>query len=364
MKKIISQKISIVHFLFDSRVGGPQIFVDSLIKKFSNYSYFVFACGKSDKYTYLINLRIINKSLYPIEILLNLFIIYIKIFQIYRSSEIIFHVHGSFNIAPLIIARFMNLNVLWHLHEMNFNNEYIFKFLLKFLFSKKTMIAYVAKRIDKSFRLPSNSIYIPAGINMEFWNQNRDLSSNTFNTTIKILLISNISPIKGIDIFLKSLYNINTNKNIEVNIIGAKLLNHEHYYKFLLNITKRLPSNIIVNFIGWKNSFEVRSYLSNADIFVLPSISEACPISLLEALNMKVYSIATDVGDVNDMLNQYRFGYLVKKSSIDEFSTALNLVINKMLFIRYDSNNMKVKTWDINEIRIKTHNTYKLFTNQ
>ena len=39
------------------------------------------------------------------------------------------------------------------------------------------------------------------------------------------------------------------------------------------------------------------------DIFVLPSLGEAFPISLCEAMLCEVPSIATDVGDINFILD-------------------------------------------------------------
>jgi glycosyltransferase involved in cell wall biosynthesis len=56
---------------------------------------------------------------------------------------------------------------------------------------------------------------------------------------------------------------------------------------------------------------DVRPFLAQADVFVLSSISEGIPLTLLEAMAMGLPGIATDVGGNREVIVQGETGYLV-----------------------------------------------------
>lgn len=352
----------IFHFLLDSRIGGPQVYVDGLFSGLQDgYEISIFACGKSNKYkNQLFNFRIINRYLYPFEIIANIAIIFIKIITFNNSKNLLFHVHGSANIAPLIIARICNIPVLWHLHETTESYSIFIRIGSLFLLNNKSIIAVVSKKIIEFYGLNNKTIYLPAGIDSNFWIAPPVLKSktNSLPLPLHIQLTCNVSPIKGLHFFIESLKNLNTKQEIIVDIIGAKLVTHADYYNFLLELASTLPSNIYLSFSGWKNRDSVRDQLSKADIFVLPSISEACPLSLLEAVSMNVYAIATDVGDVKEILENYKFGHVIKESSALNLSMGLNYVIDNELYKTRNNRKIHVDIWDIHNIIEKTKDIY------
>ncbi len=63
------------------------------------------------------------------------------------------------------------------------------------------------------------------------------------------------------------------------------------------------------------------------DVFVLPSISEAFPYVMLEALSMGLPIISTDVGGVTAMVREGTNGFVVRKSKPEEIATALRKLI-------------------------------------
>lgn len=77
-------------------------------------------------------------------------------------------------------------------------------------------------------------------------------------------------------------------------------------------------------------------YLKAFDIFVLPSIKEGLPYTLLEAGRAGVSVVATQVGGVPDIIEHERTGLLVKSASAKELASALlQLCSNRLLRTRF-----------------------------
>jgi glycosyltransferase involved in cell wall biosynthesis len=73
-----------------------------------------------------------------------------------------------------------------------------------------------------------------------------------------------------------------------------------------------------IQFLGFLNnaSLKFRQYLSAADVFVLPSIKEAQPQAVLEALVMGIPVIASDVGGLGDMMTD-EVGCVVQPGDVE-----------------------------------------------
>lgn len=82
-----------------------------------------------------------------------------------------------------------------------------------------------------------------------------------------------------------------------------------------------------VKFLGIKSN--VYSYLNKADVFILPSIYEGVPMTLIEAMGTGLPIIATAVGGVPDMLRNDEEGLIVN-CNVKEIADAMDsLYIDK-----------------------------------
>jgi glycosyltransferase involved in cell wall biosynthesis len=70
-----------------------------------------------------------------------------------------------------------------------------------------------------------------------------------------------------------------------------------------------------IKFIGYVSN--VHSYLAIADLFLLISKWEGLPISILEAMSMKLPIIASDVGGVNEQVYDGENGFLVARNDVE-----------------------------------------------
>lgn len=66
-----------------------------------------------------------------------------------------------------------------------------------------------------------------------------------------------------------------------------------------------------VTFTGWATEAEVKDYILNATLFVLPSFAEGLPVVLMEALALGVPVISTYVAGIPELVQQGKNGWLV-----------------------------------------------------
>lgn len=81
-----------------------------------------------------------------------------------------------------------------------------------------------------------------------------------------------------------------------------------------------------VTYLGYRA--EVAQYFSAADIFVLPSAIEGFPLSILEAMAMKVAVIASDVGAVSEVINDGVDGFVIPPASVSHITETIKMLNN------------------------------------
>ncbi|OVE80029.1 hypothetical protein BVY02_01520 [bacterium J17] len=94
----------------------------------------------------------------------------------------------------------------------------------------------------------------------------------------------------------------------------------------LENLAKELGVEGDIHFIGFRN--DVPSCLAASDGFLLSSLSEALPVSLLEAGVAGLCLISTDVGGVRDVISEPSLGSLVPSEDYEAFAEAMIEVVN------------------------------------
>ncbi len=82
-----------------------------------------------------------------------------------------------------------------------------------------------------------------------------------------------------------------------------------------------------ITFIGQKSYEEMPGILAKADIFVLPSITESMPLSLLESMACGRACIASRVGGIPEIINHGENGYLVKPGDSKGLADCMNGLI-------------------------------------
>ena len=121
------------------------------------------------------------------------------------------------------------------------------------------------------------------------------------NNTIVLVNVARISEQKNQQLLLHCMNHLR-HQNMIALIIGDYIADDKKIYDGLMTIR---PPNVF--FIGKVNN--VADYLLNADAFVLSSLFEGLPISLLEALSAGATPVCTPVGGLKDVVTK-DIGYL------------------------------------------------------
>ncbi len=317
----------------------------------------------------LLNLRHMWGPLYSLEILVNIAVLLSwAIKRKIKRKNSVFVVHGALNLAPLIAARLLGLPVVWHFHETTLRFVRLVAFGRWILKGSTHVLAVVANKTTEVYGLDSPA-FLPASVDTLFWTRDAvthvDLSANDWGVLaggeaqpMRLLVVGNLNPLKGIDILLCALEKIAVPWHLKV--IGAELQTHTEYalrlYKHAAEISKNNVASR-VEFLGWRNRENVRSLLATCDLFVLPSRSEACPIALLEAMAMGCRCLAADVGDVRLMLKDYPLCTIIPVGSVEECINGLMKATKHELSPGKGRRDVGA-TWKLAELAKRTESIY------
>lgn len=156
-------------------------------------------------------------------------------------------------------------------------------------------------------------------------------ANKNINDPVKLISTGRLIARKGYIYLLEAL---KSNENIELTLIGDGNLAAE-----LQEHAKK--NNMSVRFPGRIAHQNLADHLRDADIFVLPSLNEGMPNSVLEAMACGLPVVVTDTGGSRELIKNN--GYIVKKADIDALKKALeNLLYNRDLIIEMGRRSRKI----------------------
>lgn len=317
-------RLKVYHFILDSRTGGPHAYVRGLVSKLAREIDFVVVTSGRGPITdwALTNLHQRLKYLYPLEVVLNVLCIFWHFRRGADRVGVIFNVHGAANLAPIFAARILSIPIVWHFHETLLKFAQLVKLGRKVTKGIAHRYIVVANKSREVFSLKGAKL-IPGAVDSAFWYSTKKPLPG--NARLKIISIGNLNPLKGFDILLEAIRDFG--KPWEMVIVGAELNSQPEYAALLRKLADKAAGPLgSVQFVGWQSPESVRRLLAQSDVFVLPSRSEACPLALLEAMATGCACVATDVGDVSEVLGTPGSGVIIPKESREELLVALNYV--------------------------------------
>lgn len=196
---------------------------------------------------------------------------------------------------------------------------------------------------------PNKVITISNGINPAHMLYSKDKCASDFNKGQDEFLFGTIAGLrkqKSLDILLKSFASVCEDmKNAKLVICGDGSERDN-----LMKLTNELGLVDKVKFLGFRN--DIGYVLKNIDVFCLSSQYEGLPISMLEAMALKIPVIVTDVGGIPEVIEDGKNGIMVKKNDINSLANAIKMM--------YELDDIKTKIAEEGYRTIEMKFSYKI----
>jgi len=265
----------------------------------------------------------------------------------------IVHAHGTrANSNVLWAARSLKIPVIYTVHGWSFHHDQnpIVRMLRvageKYLVKNSTQNISVSKSNQQSGKIliPSfNSTVINNGIDQKKFNPQKEYKNirqelGIKNDIIFILFIARFTvqkqPISLIHSFAEAL---SSNPNLHLVMVG-----NGDQKKEAIELIDKLKIKDKITLLPFRQ--DVPDMLSNADIFVLPSLWEGLPIGLLEAMAMGKAVITTNVDGTSEVIQNNENGLLIDTDNLIPNLTNTLLVLSKQKELRERFGKEAIKT--------------------
>ena len=181
-----------------------------------------------------------------------------------------------------IVAKLLDLKVVWHLHLVLQDRQ---KWLVELLgkadcINKIISVSNTAKSVFSASSIDPKIVVLHNWVTPDFFNELRNLSRKKKFTRLKILVIGRISPEKGQLSFLNSLEGMN-GRLFDISLAGEFIQDSEFEENFHKRLYSMEKSGFTVRLLGFVD--DVKTVLSRHDFLILPSkVPEALPLSVIE----------------------------------------------------------------------------------
>lgn len=173
------------------------------------------------------------------------------------------------------------------------------------------------KELLISRKTESNSIDV-VNNGVKFINYPERCFRHSEEDLLKICYIGRLEKVKGCKYLIQAL-ELLEHCNYQCDIYGDGNLMEK---LTLMVLEKKLDNKI--QFMGF--SEKIREYLPNYDVLVIPSLFEASPLIIPEAMNAKTLLVCSNVGGIPWIIDDGKNGYLFEKGNARELSEILRKV--------------------------------------
>ena len=136
-----------------------------------------------------------------------------------------------------------------------------------------------------------------------------------------VLALANCKPLKNPLHFVFAAYKVVSQmKNVYFIFTGDGPLREQ-----VLGLVKNLNIEKQVLFPGWRN--DALELLAISDIYASVSLREGLPMSLLEAMSMRVPAVCYDVDGISEVITNNKTGFLIPPKDIDKFAEKLKVLL-------------------------------------
>ena len=166
-----------------------------------------------------------------------------------------------------------------------------------------------------------NTVYVPNGVDTDFFTP---VPKDDKSKIVTFLFVGRLEDQKGLIYLIEAVKTLApAQENFRVLIVGEGSLRN----MLELQVRDNQLENYI-SFVGKKDKVQLRDYYHQADVFVLPSLWEGFPLTILEAWASGVAVIATKVNGIPAICTDKKNALLVVQEDAQELSVAMKTLLN------------------------------------
>jgi len=194
---------------------------------------------------------------------------------------------------------------------------------------------------------PEKIIVMPNKINLERF-QAHDTKRKTSNVKT-LLFVHWLSKRKGADMITPIAKHLSQILNTKYKIL---VIGDGPYKEKLFNEIKDNKLENIIQAVGRVPNKDIVQYYQKADLYILPSMEEGFPMSLLEPMAMGIPYVAFDIGAVRELSPETAQRFLVKPGDIEMFVNKIEaLISDKEVYEKFKEEELeKVKEYSLDVI--------------
>lgn len=238
----------------------------------------------------------------------------------------IVHTHGPrANVLMATLIPFIRVKWVTTIHShplLDFKNQGLKGKLLTFIHCQALKRAHGFIAVSNEIKSVIENLGVESGRievihnGIQFSQSHRPVN-NKITQPFTLITVGRLTEIKGYSILMDAL-NSFEKKDWQWIVCGDG-----EEMNALVTKAKQYNLDQQIYFKGWLTTTEINSVFHYADLFVLSSLSESFPLSLLEAASEKVPAIATHVGDVSDVIKDDTMGWLIPPKDSTAMKEAL-----------------------------------------
>jgi len=173
-----------------------------------------------------------------------------------------------------------------------------------------------------------------------------------------ILFVGRLESVKGVQYLIRAM------KKVHNMIPDARLIivGDGKEREMLESLSIQLGIQEYVQFIGKVPHEKVQTFMQQADVFVLPSLSEGLPNVIIEAMACGLPIVVSRVGGIPEIITNDTNGYLVEAKDTESIANFIILLLQdeKLRKKLSDNNKQLVKKYSWENVIVELESVYQL----
>ena len=268
--------------------------------------------------------------------------------EIFKDADII-HAHNLYTglyalkIAKKIGAKFIYTchNGMWCTNDVNLYEKAIVRKLESKIMSEADISIAVSENLRRNIiqkgRVPEEKIVtIYNGVDTSFFNPNVNCKDIVERYDLEgyftVVFVGRIAPAKGIEYLIKALKELEDYRVKAILVGPFKYMFQEgkgksKYAEYLFSLVEKYNLQDRVIFTDAVPRKDLPKYYAVGDVFVLPSIYEAMPMVLVEAMACGKPLIGSKVGGIPEVIEEGVNGFLFEPKNYKDLAEKILMLI-------------------------------------